>query len=111
MTKLAKEDILNRVIKTFEFIKVDRGLVLKVLTYLKRDELEAALFLLISYNEKCEAKNEIKIARPELHGFEEQEVLTRLIQEAYVTAKLFNAEDRLLNSIWSEDWEIKGKKI
>jgi len=111
MDRLAKEDILNRVIKTFEFIKVDRGLVFKVLTYLQRNELSMALDLLIRYNEKCESQNEIKIARPELHGFQDQEVLTRLIQEAYVTAKLFNAEDRLLNSIWSEDWEINGKKI
>lgn len=111
MINLAKEDILNQVIKTFEFIKVDRGLVLKISTYLKRDELEAALFLLISHNERCESKNEIKFERPELHGFSEQDTLTRLIQEAYVTAKLFNAEDRLLNSLWSEDWEIIRKKI
>lgn len=108
--KLDREDLLKKIVKTFELIQVDAKLLGKFSTLIKNNSQEEAFRLLKNYNEKCERKMDIKIARPAIHGFEEGEVFTLLLQEAYVTALVFHAEDRLLNAMWSEDWELADRE-
>jgi hypothetical protein len=93
---------IRRIIKTFELINVDERLIKKIKTTSNNEK--EAWSTLKKFNNKSEQDQGIKMARPILHGFNENDVFTKLIQEAYVTAKLFYAEDRMLNSMWSADW-------
>lgn len=103
----SKSEFLKRILKTLEFLNIDRVLLDRF--RINIDDEEKALSSLESYNHKVERKENIKILRPMLHGYDEHDKFTRLIQEAYVTAKLFKAEDRWLNSLWSADWVAVGK--
>src|SRR5690349_1862128 len=112
--KSEKEDLrfstsafIRRIIKTFELINVDRKLLKKIKSTSK-DEKQA-WSILRKFNTDSENEQGIKMPRPILHGYNENSIFTKLIQEAYVTAKLFYAEDRLLNSMWSADWVQTGK--
>lgn len=100
--RFSSSAFIRRIIKTFELINVDDRLIKKIKTT-SHNEKEA-WDILRKYNNRSEQAQGVKMARPILHGFNENDVFTKLIQEAYVTAKLFYAEDRMLNSMWSADW-------
>lgn len=100
--------LLEKLVRTFEMMDVDKDLLQDFRHYVDQENYHQAWFVLKEHNTWAESGQEIKLVRPQLHGYDEDNVFSRLVQEAYVTARLFNADDRLLNSILSGDWEQTG---
>jgi len=95
---------IDQIIKTFQFLKVNKKLRKAFISEFEKSP-EDGYKVLKEFNENFEQEKEIKIERPFIHDLDANDIYTKIIQEAYVTAQLFDADIRLLNSIWSDDWE------
>lgn len=94
---------MDQIIKTFQFLKVNKKLRKAFISEFEISP-EAGYQVLKDFNENYERENVIKMERPFIHDLDSNDIYTKIIQEAYVTAKLFDADERLLKSLWSDDW-------
>lgn len=97
---------LEKILKTFEFAQVNKIFLRQFRNKIKNHSHDELLLFLKNHNAEMEKEKGVKIQRPFIHGFNPLEIYYQIIQESYVAGRLYDADERMLNALWSEDWQI-----